>query len=274
MPSANPSGIPFVKMHGLGNDYVFIDEHEVSVVDAEHWAVVLSDRHRGIGSDGLIILRRDLEFGIGMEMRNADGGRAEMCGNGIRCLARLAYDRGYVTTSKFTIQTEAGPRGITLSERGSRAWIGVAMGPARIEREPITFETEAGAQTGYRVDLGNPHFVIPQPDSLEPFPVSACGPEIERHFPGGMNIEFTHNRNSSAIDLRVWERGSGETQACGTGATAAAALLHELSEVGQKVRVSLLGGDLEIDATSSDDIVMWGPAEYSFRGEFDLGLVD
>ncbi len=271
------SSVSFAKMHGLGNDYVYLDERETAVGDPVRWARILSDRHRAIGSDGLIILRRDPHHSCRMEMYNADGSRAEMCGNGIRCVARLAWERGYATSPRFEIATDSGPRRVEVVVAGGavRA-VRVAMGVPAVEAEAA--EVEAGGRTfrGTILSLGNPHFVIELDAPPAEFPVATYGPLLERHtrFPNRTNVEFVRCLGRGALEFRVWERGAGETRACGTGATASVAALHRRGRLDAEATVHLPGGDLEIAIAPDGEAWMTGPAEEAFRGTFLRSLVE
>lgn len=267
--STPPTGLPFVKMHGLGNDYIYLDERESEIPqDLPALSRILSDRHRGIGADGIIVLRRDDAAPCRMEMYNADGSRAEMCGNGIRCVAELAHRRGYTDGDHFTIGSDSGPREVWVTRTGpTSADVRVEMGLAKLA-DPETLESEGRAFRGVFVDLGNPHFVIELEESPRNFDLPRFGPPLERHprFPHRANIEFVQVRVRDEIDFRVWERGSGETQACGTGATAAVAALAAHDRCAPRTTVHLLGGDLLIEVTPDGHTYMTGPAVTSFSG--------
>lgn len=276
--------IPFVKMHGLGNDYVYLDERELAAtgvpsIDApERWARVLADRHRGVGGDGLIILRRDSEAAVRMEMYNADGSRAEMCGNGIRCVARLAWERGYADRERFVVASDAGPRVVVVDPEapGPGGRVRVDMGVPVIEELSARIHVDGHRFEGTILSVGNPHFVVELDQDPASFAVAHFGPLLESHerFPRRANVEFVKRLSSSALRFRVWERGSGETQACGTGATAAVAALHRRGRVENRVIVHLLGGDLLIEIDLDGRAWMTGPAEIVFRGSFPGHLVD
>lgn len=275
--------IPFVKMHGLGNDYVYLDEREGPIPDPARWAPILSDRHRGIGSDGVIVLRQDPDRPVRMEMVNADGSRSGMCGNGIRCVARLARERGYATKDAFVIAVEGGSCPVRiLREGGEISAIAVDLGVPLVERAPVTVsggrnsrDGDWGELTGTVVDVGNPHFVHTARTAVEEFPLERFGPAVERHprFPHRTNVGVVEVVARDHLRLRVWERGTGETRACGSGATAAAAALRAAGEVDDLVRVSLPGGDLMIEFDAKGHAWMTGPAEESFRGAFPRSLV-
>ena len=268
--------IPFVKMHGLGNDYIYLDEREVEIPDPAPWAAILSDRHRGIGADGLIILRRDREFPVRMEMYNADGSRSGMCGNGLRCVARLARERGYATSDQFEIAVDGGscPVKILRDEDEINA-VSVALAVPTIAPQPLNLSWENGELEGTPVEIGNPHFIHHIESDLMSFPLETVGPAIEHHpvFPNRTNVGIAQVIDRERIDLRVWERGSGETQACGSGATAAVAALHAHGKVDNNVVVKVLGGFLTI--TIGDDLRPWmtGAAQESFRGVFSRDWV-
>ena len=264
-----PERVPFVKMHGLGNDYVYLDDRQIEITEAPIWAAPLADRYRGIGGDGLIVLRQDPEFPCRMEMYNADGSRAEMCGNGIRCVARLAFERGYSQGEKrFSVQTDHGPRAVEVHTGADNLSVTVRMGAAQISEE-VVLTTTQGDFRGHVVDVGNPHFIIERQEALETLPLEKWGPplEVHPHFPQRANIEFVRVLAPDQLDFRVWERGSGETQACGTGATAAVAALAHAGRIQSRATVHLLGGDLDIEIVPGD-CLMTGPATLTFDGSF------
>ena len=294
----------FTKMHGLGNDYVYVDGFTERVIDAPHIARAVSDRHRGVGGDGLIIVQPPSQpgFACRMEMYNADGSRAGMCGNGIRCVGKFALDRGLAKGPAFRVETDAGPRELrvvpgperTGSGFTAETWIEVDMGAPRLLRREIplvdrespdsqaigaAIESQGRSLRGTAVSMGNPHFVIrvagrePFGAGLQSLDLAALGPPLERHpvFPERSNIEFVEPRSPREINFRVWERGSGETQACGTGACAAvvAGVLEGWCE--RSATVHLLGGDLHIRwDEASGNVFMTGPAVEVFRGEIDI----
>jgi len=264
-------------MHGLGNDYIYIDEREVEVPDPSAWAPRLSDRHRGIGSDGIIVLRRDPVCPVRMEMVNADGSRAGMCGNGIRCVARLARERGYAERDEFEIAVDAGRCAARILRRdGEIVAVSIDLGRPRVAPGEETVAGPWGSLAGIAVDVGNPHFVHRTEEELAEFPLERVGPAVERHprFPGRTNVGIAKVLDRSTIDLRVWERGAGETQACGSGATAAAAAMRAAGHVGDEVEVRVLGGSLGIAFDRDRHAWMTGPAEESFRGSFARELVE
>ncbi len=286
--------VPFTKMHGCGNDYVYLDAIGGKVPPPRSWSALaraMSDRHTGIGADGLIVLAPSRRADVRMAMYNADGSPSEMCGNGIRCLAKLAADHGHVRGGSLTVETGAGVLGVELVRRG-RVVVGasVAMGRPRLTPAgipalhpgPGPLLTLALTAAGIDVDLvlvgmGNPHAVVfvPEPDN---FPVESVGPNIERDpvFPRRTNVEFAaviqgarpFTRQIPILRQRTWERGSGETLACGTGAcavTVAAILTGRIT--GRRAKVRLTGGDLDIAWPADDaEVRMTGPAATVFDG--------
>jgi diaminopimelate epimerase len=276
----------FHKMHGLGNDYVFVNALDTPIEDPAELAVTVSDRHTGVGSDGLILLTSSNDADFGMRMWNADGSVGEMCGNGIRCLGKLLWDLGLSTETELTIDTLAGPIGLTLlPENGSVHRVRVDMGEPRAVQ--LTLPEEARPEEPqmmmipivdvegeeyelHCVSMGNPHAVI-FVDDVNEAPVQEVGPTIEHLelFPGRTNVEFVHVLNRGELMQRTWERGSGETQACGTGACGVTVAAILTDRVDRTVVVHLLGGALEITWDEEDNhVYMTGPAETAFVGEF------
>jgi diaminopimelate epimerase len=249
----------FTKMHGLGNDYVYVDcfAQRLEGVDLAALARHISDRRRGVGADGLILIRPDERADVRMEMYNADGSRAEMCGNGIRCVAKYALGHGLTKNNPLRIATDAGMRfAEVISDDGRCARVTVVMGEPRFEPESLPARL-AGEQIADHplqingrelrvscVSVGNPHAVVFVSD-FSAIDVERDGGAIETHdmFPQRINVHFVRRDGPSAVTMRTWERGSGATQACGTGACAAAVLCGEPFPV----TVHLPGGDLEID---------------------------
>jgi len=270
----------FVKMHGAGNDYVFVNCFLEEVADPGELSPFISDRHKGVGADGLILLQPSARADARMRIFNADGSEAEMCGNGIRCAAKLLRDEGLVHGPEVTIETLAGIRRVFLVLDGADRVIGadvemgvpvVGMDPAR-EMERI--EAKGHVLEGLRVSVGNPHFVIFVDDVLA-FPVREVGPRIEgmAAFPERSNVEFVQVCNDGTLLMRVWERGSGETLACGTGAVAAvaAAMTAERLPTGESVSVRLQGGDLAVRWDGSSTAWLAGDAVEVFRGVWRRG---
>ena len=277
--------LQFTKMQGLGNDYVYVDCTKKKLENASEVAVKVSDRHFGIGSDGLILINASNTADFEMEMYNADGSRGEMCGNGIRCVAKYVYDYGLTDQTHISVETLGGIKYLDLTvEEGRVRQVRVDMGrpmlcPAEI---PVIANGESVIDmpievdgTEYRmtaVGMGNPHTVVfvEDVDGLE---IEQIGPKFEHHpcFPNRVNTEFVKVLDRNIVKMRVWERGSGETLACGTGAcaVAVACILNGLTE--NKVTVQLLGGDLLIEwDREADKVYMTGPAEVGFDGEVEL----
>lgn len=276
----------FVKMEGLGNDYVFVDLTKGgSDRDWPSLAREISHRHFGIGSDGLIlILPPQAEGDFRMKMFNSDGSEGEMCGNGIRCFARYVYERGLTGKTQMDVETPAGVvRPEVLLEEGRVAGVRVDMGRPRMlpEEIPCTLrQTRSGlpwdvlAAAGRQlevmaVSVGNPHAVIVVSD-VGQVPLEELGAAIERHeaFPKRTNVEFVQVLNTERIRVRVWERGSGVTLACGTGASAAAVACSCIGLIGRKNLVDLPGGELEIEWAQNGHVYMTGPANEVFRGVY------
>ena len=283
----------FTKMQGIGNDYVYINCFEESVEEPARLARLISDRHFGIGSDGLILIRPSEIADCEMEMYNMDGSLAGMCGNGIRCVAKFVYDHGIVDRTSISIATGSGIRYLDLSiVNGKVSQVRVNMGEPILEPEkiPALFPPESASQDGVILDapleaggriwavtpvsMGNPHCVtfVEDTDSLD---LPVIGPVFENHpaFPERVNTEFIQVSDRNVLRMRVWERGSGETMACGTGACAAAvaAILTGRADPDESVRVCLKGGDLHIRWDRRTNLVyMTGPAVEVFHGEIDL----
>lgn len=275
--------LPFVKMHGLGNNYVYLDlTGGEPGLDYARLARKVSDVHFGVGSDGLILILPGASGDFRMRMFNADGSEAEMCGNGIRCLGKYVYDHGLTRKRELIVETAAGPRRLELEvEAGAVRRVRVDMGAPRLERgaipmagpsdEPavgVPLEVEGRRFEVTGVSMGNPHCVL-FIEQLSDELVHRFGPAIERHeaFPRRANVEFVRPQADGSVAMRVWERGSGETMACGTGACAAgvAAVLHGFAD--RRVTVHLPGGDLEIEWSPGEPVYMTGGAEEICRGE-------
>ena len=239
----------FTKMQGLGNDFVVLDG---PVHLASEEIAAICDRRFGVGADGVLVVGDGDP--IRMEYWNADGGAAEMCGNGLRCVARYAYDRGWATDRNFAIQTPIGTRGVRVLEDRVEA----ELGRPKLEGARIIQGGDYEI-----VDMGNPHAVsfVDDPAAAD---VAGIGSALQAEFPEGANVEFA-STNGSGVAMRVWERGVGETLACGTGMAAVAAVARERFGLDNPVEVSVPGGQASVDFR---DGVAWivGPAEYSFRG--------
>lgn len=261
----------FTKMHGLGNDYIILDCMGGMPEEPEQLARRLSDRHFGVGSDGIICVCPSVVGDFGMRMFNADGTEGLMCGNGIRCLVKYVFDEGLTEKKRIDIETAAGVRTAELCVRDRKVTaVTIDMG-APIMGEMAKIYVSDRCFTGVDVSMGNPHFVILTPD-VESLDVSEFGSAVERNprFSSGVNVEFVHQSCRERIAVRVWERGSGETLACGTGACAAAAALYALGRIDRAVTVALPGGELEVVLRERDGhLLMTGPAVTVFEGEVE-----
>ena len=275
----------FTKMQGIGNDYVYVNCFEEKVEDPSALAIQVSDRHFGIGSDGLIIINPSEVADFKMCMYNADGSEGKMCGNGIRCVAKYVYDFNLTDKDVITVETLSGIKTLKLNvENGKVKTVRVNMGAPILEcdKVPVKYDDEKMINKPVKVDgktfnitcvsMGNPHAVtfINDTDNLE---IEKIGPKFENNeiFPDKVNTEFIQIIDKNTVKMRVWERGSGETFACGTGACASvvASVLNRLTE--NKVTVKLLGGDLEIEYNQDENTVyMTGPARVVFTGEYDI----
>ncbi len=276
----------FTKMQGAGNDYVYVNGFEERVESPEHVAVRVSNRNFGIGSDGLILILPSDKADVRMRMFNADGSESEMCGNGIRCVAKYAYDHGLVAKKEITAETGAGILTLQMTTNNSNKVekVRVNMGVPRLTRAEIPMIGDAPQRvvaeplnilhTTFHitcVSMGNPHCVI-FVDDVESFQVGKYGPLIENHelFPRRTNVEFVQVISRNEVRQRTWERGAGETLACGTGASAVcvAGALNGLTE--KKILNHLAGGDLELEWAEDGNVYMTGPAVEVFSGEIDL----
>lgn len=275
----------FTKMHGLGNDYVYVNCFEEKIDNPPAVARFVSDRHFGIGSDGLIMINPSKTADFEMEMYNADGSRGEMCGNGIRCVAKYVYDYGLTDKTQISVETLGGLKYLDLTvEDGKVSLVKVDMGKPELEADliPIISEREQVIDEPIEVDgkeyhmtgvsMGNPHAVI-YVDDVKGLDLEKIGPKFENHerFPKRINTEFVHCIDRQTVEMRVWERGSGETLACGTGACAVAvsSILNNLTDT--QVTVKLLGGDLQIEwDREKDRVFMTGPATVVFDGVIDI----
>ncbi len=276
----------FTKMHGCGNDYVYVDATAEEVLNPERAAVFVSDRHFGIGSDGLILIEGSDKADFTMSMYNADGSRGEMCGNGIRCVGKYVYDHGLTDKKNVTIETLAGIKTLELFTDGDKVstvkvnmcepvfdvrYIPVIFPEKEMMGEPM--EVDGRIYKVYCISMGNPHCVTFMNEDVRELDLAAIGPKFENHstFPKRINTEFANVLDRTHIRMRVWERGSGETLACGTGAcaTAVAAIMGGLTE--DEVEVELLGGVLTISYDrAANQVYMTGPATEVFSGEIEL----
>lgn len=273
----------FVKMHGIGNDFITIDGTRNKVPVTARVARELCDRRFGIGSDGVLVIEKSRRADFRMRMWNPDGSEAEMCGNGIRCLGKYVFEHGLTRKTEFRVETLAGPIGLQIDCRGKQVrGVRVDMGQPRLERAEIPMKGPAGRVVDERlkvagrtfgitcVSMGNPHCVI-FVDDVDRFPVESIGPQIENHacFPRRTNVEFVQVVSRREVIQRTWERGAGETHACGTGAcgTTVAAILN--GRTARRITNHLKGGDLQIEWSEADDhVYMTGPAEEVFQGEW------
>lgn len=276
----------FTKMQGAGNDYIYVNCFEEKVKNPSEVSKYVSDRHFGIGGDGLILIKPSECAGFEMAMYNADGSQGEMCGNAIRCVGKYVYDRGMTDKTSISVNTLAGIKYLDLTLENSKVskvkvdmgapclvaeQIPVAADVERVIDEPIEVDGRIYQMTA--VSMGNPHCVIFMEEDVRELDLAAIGPLFENHprFPKRINTEFVNVVDASTLRMRVWERGSGETLACGTGscATAVAAILNE--KTGHEVTVQLLGGELEISwAGGEAPVYMTGPAVTVFDGEIKL----
>ena len=284
----------FTKMHGCGNDYIYFDctktDFPGGAEGEKAAAIKLSDRHFGIGGDGIIIIKKGRTAEFEMVMYNADGSRSQMCGNGIRCVGKYVYDAGYTKGREFTVESMGAVKKLTVQkgERGDKeTWLSVDMGAPILEAGKIPVRTAGhvimhpltiGGKE-YKitcVSMGNPHAVVFIDKKPADFDVCGIGPLFENNefFPERTNTEFAYVEDRHTIWMRVWERGTGETLACGTGtcATVVAAILNNLVDAGSPVTVHLVGGDLKIEwsGREEDSVFMTGPAENVFTGEVSL----
>lgn len=275
--------IDFTKMEGLGNDYLYIYSPSGVPENISEMARVMSDRHFGAGSDGIILILPSVNADFEMRIYNADGSEAKMCGNGIRCVGKYVYDRGLTAKRNLNIDTLSGIKALELAidNDGTVGSVTVDMGMAIVEpnRVPVVFdgdamkdelvETSCGQVRITAVSMGNPHGVI-FCDSIATKDISVIGPELESHriWPDRANIEFAEVIDPKHIKMRVWERGSGETMACGTGACATAYAGYLTGRTERDVTISLLGGDLRIKIMDDGHIFMTGPAKTVYDGRY------
>ena len=294
----------FTKMHGCGNDYIYFDctktDFPGGAEGEKQAAIKLSDRHFGIGGDGIIIIKKGNKADFEMVMYNADGSRSQMCGNGVRCVGKFVYDAGYTKDRQFTVESMGAVKVLTVEEGepGDKvAKLSVDMGKPILvaEKIPVKLPVVSIRPSVYSttvisypltiggveykttcVSMGNPHAVVFIDKKPADFPVCEIGPlfENDKFFPERTNTEFAYVEDRRTIWMRVWERGTGETLACGTGtcATVVAAILNGLVDAGEKITVHLLGGDLVIQwsGNENDSVFMTGPAETVFTGEIEL----
>ncbi|MDV2684126.1 diaminopimelate epimerase [Alkalihalophilus lindianensis] len=272
-------------MHGLGNSYIYVDlfKETLSEEQLAPLAIEVADKNKGIGSDGMILVCPSDKAPVKMRVFNNDGSEAKNCGNGLRCVAKFAYEHGYVNEETFQIETLGGLVTATVHVENERVHtVTVNMGQPRLSRESLPMQGEASHQVVAEpfdvanteleltaVSMGNPHGVFFIED-INQAPVDTLGPIIEKdpRFPEWINVEFVEVVSETELHFRVWERGSGITQACGTGACAAvvASILNHHAKKGTAVTVHLLGGDLEIEWREDGDVLMTGAAEVICEG--------
>ncbi len=270
----------FTKMQGCGNDYVYIDTAQEEVRDPQKLALRMSERHFGVGADGLVLIMPSETSDFRMRMFNSDGSEGEMCGNAIRCVGKYVYDRGLTQKKVITIETLAGEKKLHLmTENGVVKEVRVDMGtpvfsgreiPVAVEGEKITVQLSAAGRTFacYCLSMGNPHCVIFVENAME-FPVEIYGPLLEKDpfFPNKTNVEFVEIKDPTHLCLRIWERGSGETLACGTGVCAAAVAAAQWKGAERQMTVTMRGGDMQTEwSAENDHVFMTGPAAFSFDG--------
>lgn len=275
----------FTKMHGAGNDYLYIDcFSQKKPGNLRKLAVDMSDRRFGVGSDGIILILPSDRADCRMEMYNSDGSRGAMCGNGIRCVAKYAYDHGIARKRVMTVDTDSGIKTIQVRvQNGKATHATVDMGPPIFERSKVPMRGPGQDGLSERISvlgktfsanclsMGNPHCVIAVPDERK-FPVERFGPAIQKlaKFPKSVNVEFIRYIKPGEIAQRTWERGAGETYACGTGACAAAVSTILRGRAKSSVLVHLLGGDLQIEWTQGSSVFMTGPAVEVFSAEWKV----
>lgn len=275
----------FTKMQGIGNDYVYVNCFQENIENPSEVSRRISDRHFGIGSDGLILIKPSEKADFEMEMYNADGSQGAMCGNGMRCVGKYVYDYGLTDKTRISVDTKSGIKYLDLTVENKKVkQVRVNMGEPVLETKaiPMIYEGEKVISQPFNVgqdiyeitavSMGNPHAVVYMED-VKNLPLEEIGPKFEKHpaFPESVNTEFVRVIDRKTVEMRVWERGSGETLACGTGAcaVAVASVLNGYTE--DEVTVRLLGGDLNIFWDRTENLVyMTGPAEVVFEGEIEI----
>lgn len=278
--------IKFTKMHGTGNDYVYVNLFDETLENPSEAAVKVSDRHFGIGSDGLICIAPSDVADCRMIMYNADGSEGAMCGNGIRCVAKYVYDHGIVPKEELTVETKSGIKKLNLTvENGTATYAKVNMGQALLKPEQIpvnadgedfvarTICVDGREYTVTCVSMGNPHCVV-FTEGIDELELEKLGPFFENHelFPDRINTEFVEVVDRRTLKMRVWERGSGETISCGTGtcASTVAAVLNGHCERGEEIEVRIRGGVLYDTYLENGEVLMKGPATEVFQGEIEI----
>lgn len=279
----------FTKMHGIGNDYIYVNCFEEKVENTEAVSIYVSDRHKGIGSDGLVLIMPSDKADFRMRIFNADGSEAMMCGNATRCIGKYVYDKGLTDKTEITLETNSGIKYLTLfPENGKVEYVEVDMGKAVIvpKEIPVMAEGESfisvPVEVGGKeykitcVSMGNPHAVV-YLDNIADLELEKMGPLFENHklFPDRINTEFIEILDSRTLNMRVWERGSGETFACGTGACASvvASVLNGYCRRDEEITVHLRGGDLKITYCGDGTVIMKGPAALICDGDVDVSFI-
>ena len=275
--------IPFTKMHGAGNDYIYVNTLEHPIAHPEALSIAWSRPHFGIGSDGLVLIGPSEKADFSMRIFNADGSEARMCGNASRCIGKYVYDYGLTPNTEITLETLSGIKTLHLHvAEGKVDSVTVDMEEPLLENKS-QLATPSGGMTDGRIEvdgqtfqgtfvcMGNPHFVIFVPDAMQ-IPLTEIGPKLEHHplFPERCNIEFAQVREDGSIRMRVWERGSGITLACGTGACATAVAASVTGRAGRSSDIEMDGGTLHIEWTTDNRILMTGPATTVFDGEITI----
>ena len=279
----------FTKMHGIGNDYIYVNCFEEKVDNPEKVSIYVSDRRKGIGSDGLVLIMPSDKADFRMRIFNADGTEAMMCGNATRCIGKYVYDKGLTDKTEITLETNSGIKYLTLfPENGKVEFVEVDMGKAILTPKdiPVNSDKERFISEPVEVDgkeykitcvsMGNPHAIVYM-DDIKDLELEKIGPSFENHklFPDRINTEFIEVIDSHTLNMRVWERGSGETFACGTGACASvvASVLNGYCNHDEEVTVHLRGGDLKITWNSDGTVIMKGPAALICDGDVDVSHI-
>lgn len=279
----------FTKMHGIGNDYIYVNCFEETVENPEKISIYVSDRRKGIGSDGLVMIMPSDKADFRMRIFNADGSEAMMCGNATRCIGKYVYDKGLTDKTEITLETNSGVKYLTLfPENGKVEFVEVDMGnailtpkdiPVLSDKEKFISEPVEVEGKEYKitcVSMGNPHAIIYM-DDIKNLELEKIGPSFENHrlFPDRINTEFIEVIDSKTLNMRVWERGSGETFACGTGACASvvASVLNGYCKNDEEITVHLRGGDLKITWKSDGAVIMKGPAAFICDGDVDVSHI-
>ena len=279
----------FTKMHGIGNDYIYVNCFEEKVDNPEKVSIYVSDRRKGIGSDGLVMIMPSDKADFRMRIFNADGSEAMMCGNATRCIGKYVYDKGLTDKTEITLETNSGIKYLTLfPENGKVEFVEVDMGKAILTPKdiPVNSDKERFISEPVEVDgkeykitcvsMGNPHAIVYM-DDIKDLDLEKIGPSFENHklFPDRINTEFIEVIDSHTLNMRVWERGCGETFACGTGACASvvASVLNGYCNHDEEVTVHLRGGDLKITWNSDGTVIMKGPAALICDGDIDVSHI-